>query len=144
MRRVHNGGTMLRCPHCDASMMEHKHGLSKPVIEGLRALAECGGGPLRRGEFLPKGQDHSKYTNFSILKHWGFCAQVDVNDERGAGWLTQLFGWEFLSGLKPAFKYVWTYRNEVVEFEGPEVYIQELTDGWWYAGDYRKFMRPHQ
>ena len=124
-----------RCPHCDAKMVEYKHGLSKGLARSLYRIsqhldsnneyhiAEC-------------SLTYSQRENSRKLKHWKIIEKLGDKDSKGGRWRVTDVGMEFLKGHIMLRKYVWTYRDEFVRFAGDRVYITELTDGWKYRPDY--------
>lgn len=121
------------CPHCDAPIVEYKHGLSTGLARGLRLLAEAGGGPLNLNEL---GMTISQQTNFQKLRYWGLVEKSDPSSEKGGVWNITEDGWEFLRRETGMRKFVYTFRGEVVRYEGASISIDEITDGWQYRPDY--------
>lgn len=132
-----------KCPHCGASMMEHRHVLSESLIICLARLYDAGGGPLNIKEL---GFTHNQWCNFSKLKYWGVTSNhgVDGSLKSGQWALTQL-GRDFLEGRSTIQRYVWTYRGEWVRFEGEQSSIHDLyAVGYRKRADYAADAVPHQ
>lgn len=111
------------CPHCGASMNEHRHTISKALINGLRKLHA----QRRRTNLKLLGLTRNEWDNFQKLRYWGLVYQVEVDGKRqnGVWWLTQK-GANFLSGAVAIPKHVWTYRGERVRYEGKVVFVGDV------------------
>lgn len=132
------GKEVERCPHCNAKIVEYKHGLSKVLVRSLVKVAKRGAGAHRISEFLSK----SEYTNFSKLQYWGLAEKAD-GGERGGVWKVTQLGLEFIKGHIQLRQYAWSYRGELVRFDGNRIYVMDVTGGWKYRPDYAREARPH-
>jgi len=116
------------CPTCGASTKEHRHSLSRRLIEGLEALDAAGGGPLA---LRLLGLDRSRWDNFQKMKHFGLVEQVYVGGRRQLGvWKVTDFGRQFLAGTVSVRKVVVTFRDKPIRFDGPTVSVQDLRGGF--------------
>lgn len=117
-----------RCPTCGASTNEYKHGLSKPLVQGLTALASSGGGPIN---LKALGLTRTQWDNFQKLRYFGLVEQVAVSGKRQAGvWKITQLGLDFLAGKVVVPKFAWTFRGDVVRTEGPYITITEVKGGF--------------
>lgn len=125
------------CEHCGAKVVQHKHGLSKSALRGLRKFAERS----KRAINLNRCKmTMSEQTNFYKFKYWGIVEQAEESGE----WRMTPKGGRFLRGEIPLQHSVRTFRGQVIEFSGKEEYIYEVTDGWRLRPDYIRDMRPHR
>jgi len=68
------------------------------------------------------GLTQYQWNNFHRLKYWGM---VEPGETKG-GWKMTAMGWRWLGGVARVRKHVWIYRDDVLEFAGPRVGIQEI------------------
>ena len=124
-----------RCPHCDAKMVEYKHGLSKGLARSLYLISKH---LNRKNEFhIAKCEmTYSQRENSRKLKHWGIIEKLGDKDSKGGWWRLTDIGEAFIRGNIQLRKYVWSYRGDFVRFDGDRVYITQMTDGWKYRTDY--------
>ena len=101
-------------------------------------LAKRGQGEHRICEFLTTNE----YTNFSKTQFWQLAEKAG-EQHKGGHWKITPKGLEFLMGGLPLPRFVWVYRNEVIEYEGEERCVEDVTDGWKFRGEYAKDARPH-
>ena len=123
------------CEHCGATMVEYKHGLSKGLCRSLAVvtLAFCDTEPH---EIRDMNLDYSHRCNFQKLRYWGLVEKIGDKDSKGGLWRITEDGMKFAKGEISAPKFVWTYRGDVVRYEGEEIWITAVTDGWKYRPDY--------
>ncbi len=93
---------MLRCPHCQAKMIEHSHTLNPSLAIALKKLIMH----KKPAALSELDLTNNQYTNFQKLKYWGF-----VKNENGK-WTALDRAIEFFMN-SPVPKYVYTYRGEV-------------------------------
>ena len=103
------------CEHCGASMNEHRHTLSRAMVEGLKRLAEYD---------FPVNIKHLQLTrnqwdNFQKLRYWGLVRKSynEIGVRLAGQWEVTSKGRQFLAGKIGAPKHVWTYRGEFVRSE---------------------------
>ncbi len=123
------------CEHCGAKIVEYKHGLTKVLVRGLVALAALGG----RGKTAELDEKRSVMDNFQKLRYFQL-----VRKTRTPGvWTITDLGYAFLNKDTQIYEYVWTFRGEVVRYEGSAVWIDEVVgvQTWedWHSG---RFERP--
>ena len=121
-------------------MVEYKHGLSKGLLRALVKFARGGQDVVNLNDCK---MNLSQRTNFYKLKYWGLVVKASTN-ERGGEWRMTLTGWQYVRGEIPLHKYVWSYRGNVMRYEGQQFYIQDITDGWKYRPEYAREAQPHQ
>ena len=129
------------CPHCGAPMVEYKHGLSKGLCRSLARVA------LRFKDTEPHdindmGMDYNHRCNFQKLQYWELIERVGDPDSKGGLWRITDKGMEFLKGNISVPRFVWTYRGQVVRFEGEDRGIAQIADGWKYRPDYARESNP--
>jgi hypothetical protein len=128
------------CEHCDAPMVEYKHGLSKGLARGLYRIASAGGGPINLNEL---NLNISQQTNFYKLRYWDLVKKSDTDSEKGGVWELTTKGWEFVKGAIWIPQTAVSYRGEFVRFEKGDIGITDITDGWKYRPDYARGSEPH-
>ena len=118
---------VLRCEHCNAKMVEYRHSLNQQLAECLLALASQGGTIEFRE--LQKFISFNQRANFPKLQYWGLIAKMrddETNERVGGLWGLTWAGFHFVRGMGTVNKSVWTYRNEFVRFDGPQIFLKEL------------------
>lgn len=118
---------IVRCPHCDAKMVEYRHTINKNMVKCLFVILEAGG-------IMPFKEFNNKVTynqrnNFQKLQYWGLVKKVKdkLSDERRAGvWALTDKCLDFLQGILEINKNVFTYRNKTMRFEGEFISIEDL------------------
>ena len=127
------------CPHCGAKMVLYPHSLSRTLIRVLYIVVTR----AKDGLFTVKGSgmNRNQAGNLQKLRYWDFISRADL-DGIGGVWHVTPKAVEFLSGNKPEFKKVWTYRGDVMSFDGKLVNVDEITDGWKYRPDYAREAVP--
>ena len=128
------------CGACGAPMVEYKHSLSKSIVRCLYHFTRAGGGPIN--VYSDLAFTHSQVCNFRKLRYWGLLEHSDPKDTRNGLWNLTEKGWSFVKGEIPCPKRVVTYRGEFVAFDGPSLFITDLTGGWWYTEDYIAHSAP--
>lgn len=126
------------CFNCGAKMVEYKFGLNKGLCRVLWKIAQLS---MDDWVFIRDCKlTNSMYGNQPKLDHWGFT-QRDRTEEKGGKVRLTDKGRKFLMGECTASKYVVTYRNDVVRYEGPQLLITDVTDGWAYIPEYKEQAR---
>lgn len=131
-----------RCDHCGASMMEHRHNLSRAMAEGLKRLYEFGAPVNIKHLQLTRNQ----WDNFQKLRYWGLVEKsYDPTGKRiGGYWQITDKGKEFLSGKISLPKISWTYRGEFVRSDGQNIHISEVDINYKTRPEYAEESRPHE
>lgn len=129
------------CPTCGAKMVEYKHGLSKGLARTLYRIAN-GMNADRVYGVREIGLTNSQYDNHQKLRYWGLIERLEDESRKGGRWRLTDVGFDFVRGVSGLRKYVWTYRGDVVRFDGDAVWIAELTDGWRFRPDYARDAQP--
>ena len=110
---------IVRCPHCDAKMVEYRHSFNQGLAQGLYELFAVGGGPISlRNLKLTRVQ----WTNFQKLRYWGLVIRTKEDGE----WRLTAKGFDFITQGTTIPKWVFTYRGETVRFEGEACVFNEV------------------
>ena len=130
------------CETCGAKVVEYKHGLSKGLLRTLykMAVAQQTRSPVSMSEV---DLTYSQRCNAQKLRYWRLIVKAGDPESKGGDWYVTDRGRRFLRGEFPLPHYAWTYRAETVRFEGPQKYIDEVTDGWKWRPDYARESLPH-
>ena len=128
------------CEHCGATMVEYKHGMSVPLIEGLTALNNAGG----IANLKDLGLDRNQWDNFQKLRYWDLVEKHYEGGKRAGGtWSITQKGKDFLSGVLKINSRVVTYRGVRVKYLGVSVSAQEiLENGYKQRIDYAEDSEP--
>ena len=130
------------CEHCGAKIAEHKHGLSKGIIRSMYIVAKAQ--EIKSPVKLRKTRlTYSQRANLLKAQYWGLIAKGTPDKDTGEWYITEK-GFRFMRGEMSLPHNVRTFRNEVQEYEGKKLFVTEVTDGWKFASDYARDMRPHQ
>jgi hypothetical protein len=130
------------CPHCDAKMVEYCHSLSKSLARVIYRITQ-NLDRERRFHVGSIGLTNSQINNTQKLRYWDIIAKEPDASAKGGHWKLTDAGLAFAQGRIPMRKKVWTYRGDVVRFEGGEVWIMDVAGGWKYRPDYAREGRPH-
>ena len=130
------------CPHCDALMMQYKHNLNPPLVEGLREIYN------HQGVFLNVKLldiDWVARANFTKLRFWGLIiphmrGDVPVDGE----WKITKEGIAFVEGKIKVHKSIWYYRNKFVKFDGELIKITDVKGRIQRKPDYVRESRPYK
>jgi len=122
-------------------MVEYKQGLSRSLA---RALWIAGHMPMNPFEIAEARMTFSQRCNFPKLQYWGLIQREDPDSEKGGVWRITWRGVAFLAGDIRLTKYCWTYRGRPQRYEGPEVYIDELTGGTCSRPEWAREAQPHE
>lgn len=124
-----------KCHHCGAKIVRYKfsinQGIARFVIELFRA-----GKPVKTNDL---GLTYSQRTNSQKARYWGL-AQPFVNEEskRKAGWwvITEK-GKKFCRGEIKIPRQVIMFRNNIEQYKGDFVAIDDIAEGYQYRSDYQ-------
>jgi hypothetical protein len=86
---------------------------------------------------------YSEGSNFQKLRYWGLIRKQLAPDSKGGWWSITDRGMRFAEGKIFLPSKVWTYRGDVLRFEGKDKYINDITGGWKYRPEYAKEAQPH-
>jgi len=130
------------CEHCGAKVVEYKHGLSKGLLRTLFKMAKAQQlkAPVSMCDL---DLTYSERCNAQKLKYWGLIVKAGDPTGKGGDWYVTLAGKEFLRGDTVLRHSVWTYRGEVMRFEGRLQDISTITGGWRWRPDYAREAEPH-
>jgi hypothetical protein len=128
---------IVRCPHCDAKMVEYRHSFNQGLAQGLYELFAVGGGPISlRNLKLTRVQ----WTNFQKLRYWGLVIRTKEDGE----WRLTAKGFDFITQGTTIPKWVFTYRGETVRFEGEACVFNEVhSPKYDKKSDYVATATPH-
>jgi isocitrate dehydrogenase kinase/phosphatase len=123
-------------------MLEHKHTISKPLVEALERLyTQFQQHPVNI-KYL--NLDRTSWDNFQKLAYFGLTSKHYMNAVRVAGeWFITDKGALFIQGKLAIPRSVWTYRGSVVQRESKRVYIDQVIEGYKTVHEYREDSRPH-
>ena len=125
------------CEHCGATMVEYKHGLSKGLIRSL-AIVAVAFKDTEPHEIKDMGLDYTNRCNFQKLRYWGLVEKVGDKDSKGGLWRITENGMAFVSGELSVPKFVWTYRGDIDRYEGKDIWITDVSEGWKYRPEYAR------
>ena len=127
------------CEHCGASMVEYKHGLSEGLVTGLIRIAKIEK-PINIKELrLTRNQ----WDNFQKLRYWDLVVQANGGKLKGGVWAITMKGLDFVKGKISVPKSVWTYRGGFLRYDGEEVRIHVIVNGYKFQDDYYNESKPH-
>ena len=135
------------CECCGAHLVDHKHTLNTMLVGILRRMSELADGEVGRSVHPRDAiSDHSRRSNLQKLRYFGLLEKSfreDGSRIRGEWTLTQK-GSQFVRGVGYCFPAVWTFRGDVIEFEGEPVEIGDVVDTHVREhDDYAADARPH-
>ncbi len=131
------------CPECGAKMVEYPHTLSRSLARVIYRITQNLDRD-RRFHVGSIGATNSQINNLQKLRYWDIIAKEPDASGRGGIWILTDRGLEFALGRIRLRKKVWTYRGEFVRFDGAQVLITDVADGWKYRPDYAREGRPHR
>lgn len=116
--------------------VEHHHSINTGLANAIVTIYQKSrSSPVKLSDLrLTRNQ----LDNFQKLKYWGLVAPyVTQENNRKRGWwvMTEL-GRSFVERKAKIPKTVWTFNDTLVRFEGEEVFIDEIVEGYKYRGDY--------
>ena len=121
-------------------MVEYRHGMTVPLVTGLRALLRSGGGPLNIKELC---LTRNQWDNFQKLRYWDLVFQVEVDGQRKKGvWQITPLGMAFLFRETRVPNHVWTYRGRTVRTAETMVWVTDVVEWYEKREDYIATMRP--
>jgi hypothetical protein len=109
------------CPTCGHISKEHKHGLNKTLIAGLRALYSTGG--TSRLDKM-KLDNNTIFNNFQKLQYFGLAMRVGNHNE----WSITTAGREFLGAQRKIVRWVITRNGTVIRRSDEIVFIHQVKD----------------
>ena len=130
------------CPHCGAKMQEYPHTLSRSLARVIYRITKNLGRD-NRFHIADCELTHNQAANLQKLAYWRIIAKAPDATAKGGFWDFTDLGLAFAQGRIRLRKKVWTYRGEFVRFDGDQVSIMDVADGWKYRPDYAREGRPH-
>ncbi len=132
------------CPCCKRKAVEHKHSLTKVLVNGLYDFAKQYKSKARTPIQLSSlGWSRTLWQNFTKLKYWGLIEQLEP---KSGSWVLTEKGMLFVCGLTKISKSVWTWADEVVEYEGDLLTLTEMYKGmpeYMNRLEFASIARPH-
>ncbi|MFL5865251.1 MAG: hypothetical protein ACJ780_31540 [Solirubrobacteraceae bacterium] len=131
------------CPTCGAKIVEYQHTLNMVMVNGLRALAQVGGGPAHLETDL--NLNRSENRNFQKMRYYKLVEKSFTEDGlriKGC-WNITPKGRAFLAGTRWCYPTVVTWRGEATRFKGEPILIQQVGLKVDEAEDYAANAIPH-
>lgn len=130
------------CPHCGASMIDYKRGFSKDLARCIYRFSRAGGYKVDVSDLA---LTNPQYSNFQRLRFWDLAVKEENEDGSGKGgvWSMTQKGWNFVKGEISIPRYAITYRGNVQRFEGENLFIQDVAEGWWFRPRVIEESRTH-
>jgi hypothetical protein len=127
------------CFNCGASMMDHRHSLSKSLLRGLfKFWGASLGTPMNLKE---AGLTRNQWDNFQKLRYFGLVRQFE--GKKNGVWQVTGSGERFLFGERTSRKTAVTYRGEWISWEGPWISFSEVTGYYHTREEYAANATPH-
>lgn len=132
-----------RCEHCGAAIVEYKHGLSRGLLICLNRIARAArpGTPI---DLNTLGLNYNQQSNFQKLRYWELVEKADPSSLKGGEWILTERGAQFIGGDIALPHFAWTFRGEVVRYEGELITVDEIAEGYKYRPTYAKEAVPHE
>ena len=134
-----------RCPHCNASMNEHRHKLNKNLMKALYYVAKT----YKKEPFNIKELDKVAYCNFQSLRYWGLIEpHFEKGDRKGGQWKVTANGLGFCMLQSKVPEVVWSYRGKIVpnsweQDKSKWKLITQVDGGYDYRKDYEEVASGH-
>jgi len=129
------------CPHCGAKMVDYRFGFNKGLSVFLGRLYENKGKACKTDNL---GLTYSQRTNSQKLAYWGLAVPVKQTEEQSKkrGWwaITQK-GIDFIEGRISIPKHAITRRGDIVGFEGEQIYLEDVKDGYQFRYEFKEQAR---
>jgi hypothetical protein len=110
------------CPCCGAKMVRHRHRLSAGLLSGLVILEARS--PWKSVNLRELGLSRTQWDNFQKLRYWGL---VEHHGSTKSGvWSLSDLGRQFLANVARVQPVVFTYRGEVVSYDGDAVTAEQV------------------
>jgi hypothetical protein len=124
------------CPCCDRWGKMYQRGINRTMAGGMVWLAQM----TADGEWIdaPHQGPHwmVRSNQYQTMRWWGLCercAPLPGEDKKFSGfWRITDLGKQWTNNKVKVPKYVWTYDNTVIKFEGPMVGIDEIFEDFSY------------
>lgn len=129
------------CPHCGAKTVEYPHSLSRGLARVIFRICQ-NLGPAREFHVGSCDLTNSQINNLQKLRYWGIIAKAPDETAKGGNWILTDLGLQFAQGRIMMRRKVWTYRGEFVRFEGDQILITDVSEGWKYRPDYARARQP--
>lgn len=113
------------CPNCGAKTRIYKFSINRPLADVLSKMFHEFGQDVPV-EIKTLGMTTSQWTNFQKLRYWGLISKA--NSDRGGVWKVTNRGAAFVRNELAIPKFARMFRNELVEFQGPEIFERDITE----------------
>lgn len=121
-------------------MVEYKHGLSKGLVTGLIKIAHHAQPINLKHLDLTRNQ----WDNFQKLRYWNLVEKCGDLSGKGGIWKITALGKAFVLGEVAARRFVWTYRGTRTKYDGDEIFIFRIIEGYKFKPDYSEEAVPHK
>lgn len=131
------------CPHCGASMMEHRHVISKELVQSLVALYNQN----KPVNLKVLNLTRNAWNNFQKLRYWDLVVKyVDPKERKrkGGWWMMTAAGTAFVKGQLHVQEVAWTFRGTVTKREGARKMIYDIDGKYRNRVDYIRDMKPRE
>lgn len=133
------------CPSCGAKTVEYKHGLNLLLAQALVSAFYGSTSAFRNQQLIftkpfkvaDLGLSHSQQANFQKLAYWEFVSKV------ADGWILNPRGADFVLGRAPAPRFAWTYRGKFKRYDGDDILIYEVIEGYQVRAEYAAAAEAH-
>lgn len=137
------GQQKVKCQHCGAPMVEHRHSLNVGLVHALEtAYRRAGRQPFAIASL---NLDHIAHANFQKLAYWRLIEPhiTPENAHKRGWWAVTALGESWLWGSATVQKTKVTYRGKVVDssLRSELVHVHDVVEGYRYRGDYAKAAR---
>jgi len=124
------------CPCCDRFGKWYRRGINRTMAAGVVWLAVMSAD----GEWIEVPKKGPRWmiasNQFTTMRWWGLVERnlpMPDEDKKFSGfWRATELGIKWSKGEIKVPKYVWTYNNTVMEFEGPMVLVSECLENFSY------------
>lgn len=118
------------CHACKVVSWEYPHRMSRGLVKVLEALARL---RIDKGQILVQRKQlrwmsHAEYNSLHQLAYWNLAQPVST--KRTGTWRITDEGLDFIQGKMPILKTAWTLNREILKHEGPEIYAEDVIQGY--------------
>lgn len=123
------------CHACKVVSWEYPQRMSRGLVKVLEALARLkvdkGQATVQRKQlrWMTPGQ----YNTIHQLAYWNLAQPT--SDKRTGTWRITDEGMDFIQGKMAILKTAWTLNGEVIKYEGPEIYVEDVIEGYKFFAD---------
>lgn len=130
------------CGECE--ILEHAHRLNPVLVRALSSICRHAVNIGSRDvHVIGLPLTHSELCNFQKLQYWGFIQPVERAAGRRRGWWTATpLAFDFLEAKVKVRRVVWTRRNAFKEYDGDEILVGDVLEGYKWQPHYAGSRRP--